>query len=87
MKCMKKLFALSLNKQTSYTAEEVLALMVKINLTKEQYQIMQSSAKSKAYNIYPSYNKVREIKMLCYPPKEDIHITDSCQRKLKFKVY
>lgn len=47
-----------------------------MNLTKEQYQIMRNSARSKGYNIYPSYNKVREIKMLCYPPKADIHITD-----------
>lgn len=76
IKCVKKLFAPSQNKPTSYSAEEALALMVKMNLTKEQYQIMKNSSKSKGYNIYPSYNKVRESKMLCYLPKEDIHITD-----------
>jgi len=40
MKCVKVLFDLSIllvNEPTSYTPEEMLALMVKMNLTKEQY--------------------------------------------------
>lgn len=83
-KCIKKLFTSSLIKPTGYTAEEALALMIKLDLTKEKYQIMRNSAKSKSYNIYPSYNKVREVKVLCYPPKENIHITDmSAEIKLQ----
>jgi len=45
---------------------------------------MRDSAKSKGYNIYPSYNKFREIKMSCYPSKTDIHIIDmSAEIKVK----
>jgi len=45
---------------------------------------MTDSVKSKGYNIYPSYNKVREIKMLCYPSKTDIHMTGmSAEIKVK----
>lgn len=87
MKYVKKLFdlsTLSVNKSTSYTSEKAFALMVKMNLTEEQYQSMRDSAKSKSYNIYPSYNKVREIKMLCYPWKTNIYITDM-SAKIKVK--
>jgi len=45
---------------------------------------MRESAKSKGYNIYLSYNKVRDIKMSCYPSKTDIHITNM-SAKIKVK--
>lgn len=67
--------------------EEALNLMVRMNLTKNEYQIMRDEAKMRGVNIYPPYNKIREAKQKCYPDKESVTITDtSAEIKLQALV-
>ncbi|EFN80696.1 hypothetical protein EAI_01483, partial [Harpegnathos saltator] len=62
---------------TTYTPVEALAFLMEAGLTKHSYQIIWTQAKSRGADIYPSYNKVREAKAECYPPKESVHITET----------
>lgn len=61
----------------AYSPAEALALMIESGLTKNSYQIIRTQAKSRGANIYPSYKRVREAKMECYPHKQSVHITDT----------
>lgn len=51
------------------TNERALALIVDARLSKNQYQQLRNTAKENNADLYPSYNKVREAKKLCYPEK------------------
>lgn len=59
-----------------YTPEEALALYVDGHYTKKSYILMQSGAKERNANIYPSYNLIKKAKEDCYPDEEFISISD-----------
>ena len=47
-----------------YTAEKALALVIDMNLSKCQYQLMRKSAKSQgADKLYPAYDRVTKAKV------------------------
>lgn len=52
---------------TPYSAEEALALIEDVKLSKYQYEIIRKQAKERNANIYPAYSKVLEAKKECYP--------------------
>ncbi|KYQ46691.1 hypothetical protein ALC60_14306 [Trachymyrmex zeteki] len=47
---------------TPYSAEEALALIEDVKLSKYQYTIIRTQAKERNANIYPSYSKILEAK-------------------------
>lgn len=53
--------------QTPYSAEEALALIEDVKLSKYQYEVIRMQAKERNVDIYPAYNKVLEAKKECYP--------------------
>ena len=53
--------------QKPYTADEALALLLDTSLTKASYQLLRNQAIERGYNLYPSYNTLREAKLRCYP--------------------
>ena len=59
------------------SADRTLALIVDGKLGRETYfKVKRCTMESGAKQVYPSYHKVQAAKMLCYPPKEDITVTD-----------
>ncbi|EFN70735.1 hypothetical protein EAG_07643, partial [Camponotus floridanus] len=52
---------------TSYSAEEALALIEDVKLSKYQYEVVRMQAKKRNVDIYPAYNKILEAKKECYP--------------------
>ena len=64
-------------KPTCYTEDEALGLVIEGKLSKHQYSLIRSQAKERNANIYPSYNNIVKAKQRCYPPKENITITES----------
>jgi len=61
---------------TEKTPEESLAFLLNNSLTKYVYTNMRLEAKRSGADIWPSYNKVREVKSQCRPPKEEISISE-----------
>lgn len=59
-----------------YSSEEALALMMDIKLSKRQYKIMYSGAKTRKYRPYPPYYRVVNAKTRCYPPTECVYISE-----------
>lgn len=53
--------------QRPYSPEEALALIIKLNLSRDHYLTLRSSAKSHGHDLYPSYHKVLEAKKKLYP--------------------
>ena len=65
-----------------YTPDGALSLIISNNLTKRQYEVLCSDAKSRNYNIYPSYYRILQAKNAAYPP--DIKITEQiCEISLQ----
>lgn len=52
---------------TKYTPDEALALYIDGGYTKHSYKIMQTGAKARNANIYPSYADLLSAKKKCYP--------------------
>lgn len=78
--CMKKAYESNAqtNKCSGYTADEALALIVATKLTKRRYQILRSAATQKDLKqLYPSYRNILAAKKACYPPAEDMTITEA----------
>jgi hypothetical protein len=65
----------SINKM--FTPEEALAILVDLNLTKQQYMKLRQRLKEKEVNVFPSYDVIKNIKKECYPPDHSILITES----------
>ena len=59
---------------SSYSVVEALALIINLNLTKEQYQILRTGAQARGHDLYPSYYQVRISKKNFYP--KNILITE-----------
>ncbi|CAG4934584.1 unnamed protein product [Colias eurytheme] len=64
------------NRDNSYTPEKALALLISLNLSKWQYINLRDSASEQGVHIYPSYHKIKQAKLSCYPSKEDVTITE-----------
>lgn len=60
-----------------YSADAALSLIVEYRMSKHVYQGIRSGALELNSKIYPSYKSVLEAKKKCYPPKDDITITES----------
>ncbi|XP_060868603.1 uncharacterized protein LOC132943582 [Metopolophium dirhodum] len=72
---IRKTFRESLGKNNiivPYTVDEALAHMVNCRMTKNVYHQTRLGLKEHGVNVYPSYDRIREAKKLCYP--EDIEI-------------
>lgn len=50
-----------------YTCEEALSFLIENNLTKKQYEAMYREAKSRNFDIYPSYGQILKMKKMSYP--------------------
>lgn len=59
------------------TPLQALAMFVDADLSRNQYEIIQSMSKSHASPIYPCYSFIQKAKRECYPNKEDINVTDT----------
>uniref|UniRef100_A0A6P7GA10 Uncharacterized protein LOC114335605 n=1 Tax=Diabrotica virgifera virgifera TaxID=50390 RepID=A0A6P7GA10_DIAVI len=63
-------------KQRPYTAEEALAFFIANNFTVQSYKNVQQEAKERGFNAYLWYDYVAKVKEQCYPPVENITVTD-----------
>lgn len=59
-----------------YTPEKALALSIFLKLSKWQYVNLRDSAREQNSSIYPSYYMLKQEKNKCYPPQEDMSITE-----------
>ena len=59
-------------KPRPFSAEEGLALMVDLNLSKYQYLDLRIQAKKVGSDIFPDYNRVLSVKQQCYPANIEI---------------
>lgn len=57
-----------------YTPTEALAFILNTGMTKDMYIYTRLEAKRRNANIYPAYEKVKEVKLQCYP--EGIIVTN-----------
>ena len=64
----------------SYTPTEALALIVRNKLSKKTYQDLRNGSTERGLQLYPTYNKIREEKTLCYPSAEAMSITEDSAR-------
>lgn len=71
--------ALKKEKKTNmFTPEKALGLLLSLKLSKWQYITLREAAiREGGKNIYPSYYKVQQTKLDCYPPKQSVSVTDS----------
>lgn len=61
-----------------FTPEKALGLFISLKLSKWQYITLRETAiREGAQKLYPSYYKIQQAKLQCYPPKSTITITDS----------
>lgn len=66
------------HKKCTFTPEKALGLLLSLKLSKWQYiTLRESSIREGAADIYPSYYKVQQAKLVCYPPKEAFTFTDT----------
>lgn len=62
---------------TSFTAEKALSLLISLKLSKWQYITLRESAtREGAKDLYPSYYKIQQAKLNCYPAPESVTVTD-----------
>lgn len=59
-----------------YTPDEALAYFVSNKFTVQQYKNTQQEAKERGCNLYLSYSQLLKAKQNCYPPVENITVTD-----------
>lgn len=60
-----------------YSPDEALALICDGNLSVVQYKKLRKGAKARNVDLYPSYHKVVDAKIKCYPDKQSISITET----------
>lgn len=61
-----------------FTPTKALGLLLSLKLSKWQYITLRESAIQEGItNLYPSYYKVQQAKMDCFPPKDAITVTDT----------
>lgn len=61
-----------------FTPEKALGLLLSLKLTKWQYITMREACiREDVKDLYPSYFKVQQAKVQCYPSKQSMIITDS----------
>lgn len=69
-------------KKCTFTPAKALGLLLSLKLSKWQYMTLrESTLREGITDLYPSYYKIQQAKLDCYPPKEAITVTD-----LKAKV-
>lgn len=56
----------------SFSADEALALVVDLDLTRAAYRTMQQAAKDRGCKLYPSSRRVSEAKLQCMPPADSL---------------
>lgn len=59
-----------------YTADEALALILDLRLTKAQYNKLRGESKKRNADLYPSYKKILLAKKNCYPPSDSTVISE-----------
>ncbi|CAB3229478.1 unnamed protein product [Arctia plantaginis] len=68
-------------KTVIFTPEKALGLLLSLKLSKWQYiTLREATIWAGAKDIYPSYYKVQQTKLDCYPPKQSVSVTDSLAR-------
>lgn len=61
--------------ENAYSAEAALGLLMSLNLSKRQYIHLRMSARERGCHLYPSYYRVQQAKVECYPKKEDMFVS------------
>lgn len=64
-------------KTVPYTKEKALAIMLALKLSQSRYLALRKLSVEDGKNRYPSYHDVLTAKKECYPPEEDITITET----------
>lgn len=72
-----KMFTQKSNYNKIFTPEEALAILVDLNLTKQQYTTLRQRLKEKEVYVFPSYDVIKNVKKECYPPDHSIFVTES----------
>ena len=68
-------------KTVIFTPEKALRLLLSLKLSKWQYITLRETAiREGAKDIYPSYYKLQQTKLACYPPNQSVSVTDSSAR-------
>lgn len=75
--CIKKSIESPPKTPVKYSKEEALALYINGKFTKSSYSEMRQGAKERNADIYPSYNKIKEAKVECYPPSKFVKISET----------
>lgn len=71
----------SIKKTVIFTPEKALGLLLSLKLSKWQYITLRETAiREGAKDIYPSYYKLQQTKLACYPPNQSVSVTDSSAR-------
>ena len=58
-------------------SEKALSLFLSAKMAKNSYVMVRNSAKADGFNYYPSYNKIREAKKMCYPENSAFTISET----------
>lgn len=63
-------------KNSTYSPDKALSLLVSLKLSKWQYICLREAASENGSDLYPSYYKIQHAKTKCYPGKEDIILSE-----------
>lgn len=68
----------------SYAPEEALAMIIDLDIRKQQYISLRKGALDRGVNLYPSYDSVLAKKKECYPAASSMVVTETlCEIKLQ----
>lgn len=65
------------SKPIKYTNEEALAYYLDACHSVHTYTLTQTQAKQRQHDLYPPYYVIRQTKELCYPPQDNISISET----------
>ena len=67
----------NLETENTLSAESALSVMLQLKLSKNDYQFLRNTSVSNQCRMYPSYNKVSKARKACYPPVDELEITET----------
>lgn len=59
-----------------FSPDKALAILISLKLSKWQYINLREEVSKTGSNLYPSYYKIKQAKLNCYPQKDDVTITE-----------
>lgn len=71
-------------RETPYTHDKALSLVIDLNLSQADYQKLRNSTREQQCTIFPPYKAIYQAKLRCYPRKSDITVTE-CSAEVKLQ--